>query len=421
MKISQTKLNNGLKLIHVKKESEAATVLFMVGVGSKFETKSKAGISHFLEHMFFKGTKTRPSSVQIAEYIEGIGGSFNAFTSKEFTGYYAEVSRSHLERAFNFVSDLIIRPLLPAEEIEKEKGVIVEEMNMYQDMPMQYVSEKFEELLYGDTPAGRLTIGTKEAVQSMKRPDFKNYLNKHYGILNGVLVVVGGDDLSKVKRMANKYFAELQKGQKPTRAAVKEKQSQQALMLLTKKTDQSHLCLGFRTVSLKSKERYAAAVLAGILGGGMSSRLFTEIREKRGLCYYIKASQNSYTDSGYFVVRAGIDNAKVEEAIKATLAEIRRIKDEDIPQKEIKKIKEFLKGKLALSLETTQDTAIYMAEKFVLENKIESVSEVQKKIDAVSEENIKRLLNKYFINEGLNLAVIGPTKSKAKLNKILKI
>lgn len=421
MKISESKLKNGLKFIHVNKDSEVSTVLFMVSVGSKYETGKIAGISHFLEHMFFKGTKNRPSSIEIAEYIEGIGGSFNAFTGKEYTGFYAEVEKKHTNQAYDFISDLILRPLFSSQEIEKEKGVIAEEMNMYQDMPMEYVSELFETLLYGDTPAGRLTIGKKEAIMTLQRKDFVDYLKNHYLCSNGVLVYVGSVGKQKAKEMANKYFSKLRDGKAKEKEKVFEKQSAPRVLLHEKKTDQTHLCMGFRTVDIMSKKRYVASVLSAILGGGMSSRLFTEIREKRGLCYYIRASQHSYTDSGYLVFQAGVDNRKVDEAVKAILFEAKKIKEKGVGEKELKKVKEYLKGRLALGLETTQDTAIFFAEQKILRKEIETLEQKYKKIDAVTKKDIMDFVKIYLKEQALNLALIGPFKDKKGFLKILKM
>ncbi|MBU1119343.1 insulinase family protein [Patescibacteria group bacterium] len=422
MNIQQTILKNGLKLINIKKkDSEVAVVLFLVGVGSAFETKQKAGISHFLEHLFFKGTTRRKNSLEISEFIEEIGGSFNAFTSKEYTGYYAEVAKKHVDKAFDFVSDLMLHPLFPKEEIEKEKNVVIEEMNMYQDMPMQYVGEKFEELLYGDTPSGRLVIGSKKSVMGLTREDLVKYVRSYYAAKNGVLVFVGNKDIKSVKKLSENYFAELKKGTKGTRKKVQEKQAKPKVSLLTKKTDQTHLCLGFRTVPLNTKEYYTAKVFAVALGGGMSSRLFTEIREKRGLCYYIRASQQSYLDSGYLVVQAGIDNTKVDEAVKATLAEIVRVKKEGLTKKELGKVKEFIKGKLALSLETSQSTAIYMAERYVLQNKIEELEKQYARIDAVTLSMVQSFMDTYIQEKSLNLTLIGPFKDRARFVKMLTL
>lgn len=422
MKITERKLKNGLKLLHVKKEDTPAnTLLFVVGVGSKYEEKRVAGISHFLEHIFFKGTKKRGTSKAISEYLEEVGGVFNAFTGKEVTGFYAEVTPNHLERAFDFISDLLLNPLFPDEEIKKEKGVIIEEMNMVQDIPMRYVEDQFEKLLYGETPAGRLIVGTKESVLGVQRDDFLKYVEEHYLVGNGVLVYVGGEKISEILNLAEKYFASFPKGKKKDKEKVVESQSKPGVLLLEKKTDQTHLCLGFRGVSFKSEDRYPLALLAGILGGGMSSRLFTKVRDDLGLCYYIRAMAENYTDTGYLLVQAGVDNTKVAKAVSAILAQIKALKEKGPSSKELKKIKEYFKGHLVLALETTQEQAHYFAEQYILEKKIETIEDKIRKINRVKLTDLNRVAKKYLINSKLNLAVIGPFADKKKFEKILTI
>jgi predicted Zn-dependent peptidase len=420
MVITATDLSNGLKHIHVqKKDSEAATVIFMVGVGSKFEERRISGISHYLEHMFFKGTTTRKDSVEIAEYIEEIGGTFNAFTGKEYTGYYAMVAKQHTERAFDFVSDLVLNATFPEDEMEKEKGVVIEEMNMYNDMPMKLVSEKFEELMYGDTPAGWQIIGNKESVSGLTHKDVTDYVTKHYNTENSVVVTVSPASPDKMKEKAEQYFSKVGAGEKSMRETAQPDGSGPAVLLATKETDQTHLCLGFPTVSLKDDSRYAASLVSAVLGGGMSSRLFTEIREKRGLCYYVRASQDSYSDAGYFVIQAGIDNTKVEEAVKAMMAELKKVKEEGITEKELKKVKEYLKGKLALSLEGSQETAVFMAEQYVLQGKTETVEDKWKKIDAVTLEDTQDFISSFFVDDQVRFALIGPFDDEEKFKSLL--
>lgn len=409
MHISDFELSNGLKHIHVTKaDSAVTTVIFMVGVGSRHEEKRVSGISHYLEHMFFKGTEKRKGSVEIAEFIEEIGGSFNAFTGKEYTGYYAVVAKNHTDRAFDFVSDLVLNATFPEDEMEKEKAVVIEEMNMYNDMPMKLVAEKFEELLYGDSATGRPIIGNKKSVSDLSHEDVTTYVKTHYHTGNGVVVTVGPASAKEMNEQAEKYFSALGTGEKSSPEAAIPSGGGPAVMLTTKETDQSHLYLGFPTVSMLDEKKAAASCVAAVLGGGMSSRLFTEIREKRGLCYYVRAGQHTFTDSGFFAINAGIDNSKVEEAVKAMMTELKKIKEEGVTEKELKKVKEYLKGGLALALEGSQETAVYAAEEFVLKGRVETVEEKWAKIDAVTIEDTQHILDTYFVEDQVRFALIGP-------------
>lgn len=418
--IEKSTLSNGLTHLHIEKDSEVTTVILMVGVGSKYEEKRISGISHYLEHMFFKGTKTKKDSREIADYIESIGGSFNAFTGKEYTGYYAIVSKQHTERAFDFVSDLVLGATFPENEMEKEKAVVIEEMNMYQDVPMKLVSEKFEEVLYGDTPAGRQIIGSKETVSAISHKDLTEYVSKHYNTKNSVVVTVSSMTKSEATSKAEEYFSELKEGLQSQKESIVEKQEDIQVLLTDKKTDQTHLCLGYRTVSLNHDDYYPLLLTAAFFGGGMSSRLFTEIREKRGLCYYVKSMQESYSDSGYFLLQAGIDNSKVDEALNAMIDEIQKLKKDGFTEEEFSKAKEFIKGKLALSLEGSQETAVYVAEQYLVENSVETVEDKWKKIDAVKFEDVKRVIDQYFVEKHLNLAMIGPFSDVDHFKNLLK-
>lgn len=420
MNISVSELSNGLTHIHVQKnDSEAATVIFMVGVGSRYEEKRIAGISHYLEHMFFKGTEKRKNSVEIAEYLEEVGGVFNAFTGKAYTGYYALVSKQHTERAYDFVSDLVLNATFPEEEMEKEKGVVIEEINMYNDMPMKLVVERFEELAYGDTPVGRPIIGTKESVSSFTHKDVTDYVNTHYTVDNSVVVTVTPDDNEAAKAKAEGYFSAVKKGGKSEKEPSAFDENGSKVLLATKKTDQTHLVLGFPTVSLLDENRYAASALASILGGGMSSRLFHEIREKRGLCYYVNAYQDMFTDSGYMAIRAGIDNTKVEEAVTAMMNELKKVAEEGVTEKELNKVKEYMKGKLALSLEGSQETAVYMAEQYLLQGVTYSVEDRWKLIDAITIDDVQNIIDTYLKPEAIRFALIGPFEDEEKFKSLL--
>ena len=415
-------LNNGLRIISVPmKNTRAVTILVMVGAGSKYETRETNGISHFLEHMFFKGTKKRPNTLKIAETLDKIGGVYNAFTAKEFTGYWAKVDSFHLDTALDWVSDILLNSKFEEKEINKEKGVIIEEINMYLDTPMAYIEDLWEELLYGDQPAGWPTLGKKENILRFKRDDFLNYLNRHYSSKNTVICVAGNIKPSLVEKKVEKYFRKVKNIDLSHKSKVVERQKTPNSLVHFKKTDQTHLALGVRAYDLFHPQRFSQIVLAKILGGFMSSRLFISVREKRGLAYYIRTTSESATDTGYLVTFAGVDTKNVEQAIKLILKEYKKLKERKITASELKKAKDNLKGSLVLSLESSDAQASFYAGQEVLTEKILAPEEKIAKINAITIKDLQRTAKEIFQPSKLNLAVIGPFKDKKKFNKLLKI
>ncbi|MEW6407714.1 MAG: pitrilysin family protein [Patescibacteria group bacterium] len=414
------KLKNGLRLIlSPMKNTETVTFLAMVGAGSKYESDEIAGISHFLEHIFFKGTKKRPNTRAISEYLDAVGGEYNAFTSKEYTGFYAKVAVKYITRAFDFISDILQNAKFPEAEIEKERYVILEEMKMHFDTPMIHISELFEKLLYGEQAAGRLIIGAEKSIMSLQRQDFISYLKKMYQTGNMVLTVCGRFREKEIKNLAENYFNNLFKGKGGEKEKVVEKQKKPQILAQKKKTDQTHLCLGVRAYHHLDRRRWPLLLLSLILGGTMSSRLFINIRDKYGLAYYIRSSVENYTDSGYLVIQAGVDNQKISEAIKLIILEIRKILKDGITKEEIKKAKENLKGKMLLELETSDELALFLTLQELLKKKIDTSRGIFKKIDAVTLLDIRKVAKDIFKNNKLNLAVIGPEADKDNLLKIL--
>jgi len=417
----KTILKNGLRLITAPMpQSQTVTVLVLFAAGSKYETKNISGLSHFLEHMFFKGTKKRPNTTAVAEVLDRVGGTYNAFTSKEYTGYWAKVDKSHLDLALDWVSDILLNSKFDAKEITKERGVIIEEINMYLDMPMRYVGELWEQLLYGDQPAGWDTAGTKETVSAVTRQQFLDYFKTHYRTENA-LVCLAGNLGETAQEKVNKYFGQLAKGQESKKLTVKEKQSQPEVLVYHKDTDQTHLCLGVRAYDIFHQDRLPLLVLANILGGMMSSRLWISVREKKGLAYYVRASVENYTDSGYLVTQAGVANNRLEEAIKEILKEYKKIRDQKISPAEIQKSKDNIKGLMAISLETSDELASWLAGQEILKKEILTPEQVFAKIDAVTSSDLSRVARDIFQPAKLNLALIGPFKEKGKFEKLMKI
>jgi len=416
-------LKNGLRIITVpQRTSQTATVLALVGTGSKYEMKEISGISHFLEHMYFKGTKKRPNALAVSETLDKLGGVFNAFTAEEFTGYFAKVAASQFETALEWVSDIYLNSLLPPKEIEKERKVIIEEINMYLDTPIIYIGELWKTLLYGDQPAGWDVAGTKESVSKISRQQLSNYMKSQYVSRNTIVCIAGKVSPSQVVSKVKNYFSRIKTTKNQQKSPVFEKQRKPELLLHFKKTDQSHLALGVRTFyNLFHPQRYAAELLGAILGGMMSSRLFSEIRNKLGLAYYIKTSAEADTDTGYLVTLAGVDNSRVEKAISNILKEYKKICRAKVSVAELKKAKENLKGKISLGLETSDSRAFFCAGQELLENKILTPEEIFRKIDKVSVNDILKVARDIFRADRLNLALIGPFEDKSKFQKLLKL
>jgi len=414
---------NGLRLITIPmKGTKAVTVLVLVGAGSKYEEKSNNGISHFLEHMFFKGTEKRPNTLAIAESLDKIGGEFNAFTDKEYTGYYAKVNSKYLNLAIDWVSDIFLNSKLEKEEIEREKGVIIEEINMYLDAPMKYIDSLWEKLLYGNQPAGWDIAGDKEVVRKMARKQFIDYLRKNY-LARSTVVVIAGDikKIQNTKLKTQNYFKHIKTGKLPNKRKVIEKQKKPEVLIHYKKTDQSHIYLGVRTYDIFNHRKYALGLLSVILGGNMSSRLWISVREREGLVYYIRTLLQLYTDSGYLATQAGVNNGRVEKAISLILKEYKRIAENRVSASELRKAKDYIKGATILGLESSSAVASFAGKQEILTNKILTPEEKFAKIEAVTRDDIQRIAKDIFKPEKLNLALIGPFKNKAKFQKLLNI
>ena len=422
MKISKTKLKSGLRLLVSPMPSlESATVTVWVATGSRSETDEISGISHFLEHMAFKGGKKYTSAKEVSEAIDSIGGDFNAATSKHWTNFYVRSSVVHLEKCFDVLSDMLLTPSLKQEDIDREKGVIIEEMNMYEDTPMYKIGDLFENLIFDGTNLGRDIIGTKKTVSSLNRKDFDSYRKKYYTAENLVLTVAGGVDIKKVKALAEKYFGSLPSGKKNNPKKYKVNQPKPKLLLKNKPVDQVHMLLGFVGNPLDHKDKYIESVLSTVLGGGMSSRLFTEVREKRGLAYSVSTDAEHYIDVGYFACHAGLDQTRIDEAISVILDEFYKIADgrEPITQEELTKAKGYIKGHFALSLESTKAINGFYGFDELMLDKTRTPEEVLAAIDAVSVDDLAAVAKKLFVKKNLNLAIIGPFKDKKRFEKLI--
>ncbi|MEJ2347907.1 MAG: pitrilysin family protein [Patescibacteria group bacterium] len=422
MKYKLERFSNGPRLLMVPLPNmESSTVTVWVKTGSRLESPETSGISHFLEHMVFKGSKKRPTAKEIALAVDSIGGEFNAGTSKEWTNFYIRTRNELFPTALDVLSDMVLNPILKAEDIEREKGVIIEEIAMYEDTPMLKIGETFESLVFKGNPLEKDVGGTKNSVRKMDRSDFVNYRKMHYGANNVLITVVGGFEQREVEGLVKKYFKSLKRIKREKIVKFNSNQKKPAVLLHSKKKEQAHFILGFLGSQTGSKDRFTESVIAGILGRGMSSRLFTEIREKRGLAYDIRTLREHYLDTGYIGTYAGVDVKRVDEAIKVILDEHYKLASgkKKISANELKKAKEYLKGHLALSLEDPRNISSFFGLKELLLDKTETPEDVFKGIDEVSKEDILRVAKKLFVPERLNLAVIGPYKDKRRFEKIV--
>lgn len=399
----------------------AATVLVMVEAGSKYETKDINGLSHFLEHMCFKGTAKRPKAIQISSELDGLGAEYNAFTGQEWTGYFAKVQAEKISAAIDLIADLYLNPTFDAAELEKEKGVVIEEINMYEDLPPRRVGELFTQLLYGDQPAGWDIAGKKEVIQKLTRDDLLKYRKEHYVARATTVVVAGAFDRAVVKADIKKHFAHAQTGKKFGKVATKEHQTKPAVFVKHKESDQTHLVLGVRAFPLTDPRRYALEVLADALGGGMSSRLFEKIRNELGAAYYVRAGADLMSDHGFFAVSAGVDHKKLEIVIKAVQEEMRKLKDKPVPKEELERVKDHLSGRLLLGLETSDELATFYGGQEVLREPIETPEELLRRVERVSAAEVQGIARDIFKNQGLNLALIGPYRETGAFMPLLHV
>ncbi len=402
-------LSNGLRLLTAPiGHAQSVSCFIMLAAGSRYETQDTSGIAHFSEHMFFKGTENRPTARDIGGEIDGIGGEFNAFTGKEYTGYYVRCAGEHRAIAFDVLVDMLRNSKFDPEEIDREKGVIIEEMNMYFDTPRDYISGVYDSLLYGDQPIGWDIIGRKETVRGATRDTFLGYIDQWYHPDRMVVGVAGKLD-DGLQADIERLLGDLEASQTGTPAPAQIAANGDARVKIhTKASDQAHLCLGVPSYSLDHPDRYALQLLATTLGTGMSSRLFTEVRERRGLAYYIYAINHSYTDVGSLFSQAGVDIERVDEAITTISDELKKITDEAVPSDELEKARNVAKGRFVLQTESPHGLIMFGLRREVLEGQAAEPEEILAGLDAVTVEDVQRVAQDVIGGHGLNLALIGP-------------
>jgi predicted Zn-dependent peptidase len=412
-------LSNGVRVLTAPmSHAQSVSCFVMLAAGSRYETQETRGIAHFAEHMFFKGTETRPSARQISTEIDSIGADFNAFTSKEYTGYFVKCAADHRDLAFDVLVDMLRRSKFDPKEIDREKGVIVEEMNMYYDTPRDYIGGVYESLLYGDQPLGWEIIGRKETVRAATRETFLDYLGRWYKPAR-MVVGVGGQIGEGLIPMLEDLLGDL-----PDEPAAAELETPSAdgsrrVKVHTKESDQAHLILGAPSYPITHPDRYVLQLLSTVLGGGMSSRLWSEVRERRALGYYVFGFNNSYTDAGSLYAQSGVDIARIDEAVQTIADQFKRIAEERVPAEELEKARNFAKGRFVLQLESPHGTIMFGLRREVLEGKATEPSKVLAELDKVTAEDLQRVAQDVIGTNGLRLAVIGPFEDPDRFEQVL--
>jgi predicted Zn-dependent peptidase len=414
-------LDNGIRVLTAPMpEAKSVSCQLMLAAGSRYETRESNGIAHFSEHMFFKGTERRPSAQDIAGEIDAIGGEFNAGTGKEYTSYYVRCAGESLPVALDVLVDMIRNSKFDPEEIEREKGVIVEEMNMYFDTPRDYVDSLYERLIYGDQPLGWDIIGTKETVRGATRQTFLDYVGRWYRPARLVVGIGGAVSPAEALELARTQLDDLPSGDAgaPEPFAPVEANGPR-VSLHHKASDQAHLILGAPSYPLRHPDRYVLQVLAAILGGGMSSRLFTQVRERRGLAYYVFCQNQSYTEAGSIFSQAGIDIARIDEAITTIVGELERMTSEPVPEEELAKAKSFIVGRFVLQLESPHGLISFGLRREVLEGGAVEPSEVIDGVRAVTAADVQRVASELLTRRSLRLALIGPFEDASRFERLL--
>jgi predicted Zn-dependent peptidase len=412
-------LPNGLRLLTAPvAQAQSVSCFVMLAAGSRYETRETNGIAHFAEHMFFKGTEKRPRARDIAGEVDAIGGEFNAFTSKEYTGYYVKCAAEHRDVALDVLVDMLRHSKFDPAEIDREKGVIIEEMNMYYDTPRDFIDGVYEELVYGDHPLGWDIIGRKETIHNATRDTFTGYLDQWYKPSRMVVGVGGriGDGLvERIEELLGDLEDSPSGEPLPALASV----NSRPVRVHTKASDQAHIILGVRSRPMVDPDRYVLMVVSTILGGGMSSRLFTEVRERRGLAYYVFATNQSYTDAGSLYAQAGVDIERIDDAVGTVAAELKKVAAEAVPADELRKAKNFAKGRFVLQIESPHGLIMFGLRREVLEGEAAEPEEVLAGLEAVTAEDVQRVAQELIDQQALRLAVIGPFDDPARFEALL--
>ncbi len=418
----KTVLPNGLRVITAPMQgTNTVTALVLCGTGSDYETKELSGISHFLEHIFFKGTVKRPTPESVKHELDGMGSVSNAFTSHEITGYHVKAAKTYLDRSLDLLADIYQHSQFPEIEIERERQVVIEEMHRDYDTPTLYIWWAWEELLYGDQPAGWDVIGKEETIRSFTRNQFVDYFTHQYVASNTAVVVAGNFDEAAVIGRVSELFGNVRSGaplrKKPD---VVEVQASPGVKIIQRPTDQTHLVLGFRGITALDERRYAAEVLASILGGSWSARMWDRIREKLGLAYTVTTVNEAYSNRGYLVTYAGVDHANVEKTVRAALEEYARMRDELVSEAELRRVKDYIRGTTLIGLEASNAVASFVGGEEMITGSPLTADEVFAKIEQITPEDIRAIAREIMRPERLNCALVGPARDGDALERLLR-
>ncbi|TAL20715.1 insulinase family protein [Patescibacteria group bacterium] len=419
-----SKLKNGATLITVPmRETKAATLLVFYPVGSRYESQKLSGASHFIEHLMFKGTKKRPDTATISRELDSVGAEYNAFTGKDHTGYYIKIASEHLPLACDILADMLSNSLFDQREVDRERGVIIEEIHMYEDNPMMHLDDLLEQALYPGSTMGRNIAGTRATMTAMKRGDVIRYRDLFYHPRHQLIVLAGNLPPNTVAAVSKTFGAIRGPRRKapPAFARVRPSAGRPEVLIKFKDTKQVQAAFGFPSYGHGDKRLPALSLLSVILGGNMSSRLFIQVRERRGLCYYIRAGASPYQDIGTFMIQSGLTCGRIDEALGVILAEVKKIRDEGVGGKELASAKEFIKGKIILDLEETNEVADWYGRQYLFRRKMESPEEKMRRFARVSREQVQAVARDLFREERLRLALIGPFKDKTRFRKLLKL
>jgi predicted Zn-dependent peptidase len=418
---SKRRLANGLRVITAPMpHTRSVSVSIYVGAGSRYETPAEAGISHFVEHLCFKGTAKRPTAQQISEAIDSVGGIINAATDREYTVYYVKVARPHLELALDVLVDLVSTPLFDEEELEKERKVVLEELASVADSPGQQVDLLLDELLWPGQPLGWDVAGTNESVSALTRDMVVDYVGRQYVPNNMVVSVAGNIDEEAILDLLEPTLGSLETGEPGPWFPSSNGQQEPRASVLTKRTEQSHIALGMHALPLNHPDRYALDLVSVLFGESMSSRLFVELRERQGLCYDVHSYVTHFLDTGSFGLYAAVDPTNGRQAVSALMVELRRLMA-GVPDEELIKAKELAKGRMLLRMEDTRAVSGWLGGQEILTSEVLTPEEVVMRLDAVTPEDVSRVVREVLKREHLNLAVVGPHRSERRFLPLLDI
>ena len=418
----RTTLPNGLRILTAPMpQTRSVSVSIYIGAGSRYETQEQCGLSHFVEHLCFKGTERLPTAQAISEVIDSVGGIINAATDRELTVFYCKVARPHFELALDVLADLVRRPLFAPDELEKERRVVMEELAMIADFPSQQVEVLLDETVWPDQPLGRDVAGTEATVKALSRETALDYFRRQYVPNNAVVSVAGAVDPQEVAGRIACALSEWCPGAPGGWFPAVDSQHEPRVAIKYKATEQAHLSLAVRGLPLQHPDRYALSLLSVILGEGMSSRLVQELRERRGLCYDVHSYLSFFQDTGAFAVYAGVDPSRARETLGALVMELARLRDDGVSDEELARAKELAKGRLLLRMEDTRSVSDWLGGQELLMGQVRTVDEVTEKIDALTGDDLRRVARQLVVSNQLNLAAVGPFRSGRRFLSLLRL